>query len=61
MKMIPVGGAFPWQSYNDEVPNADDSGTVAMVGLYEQINVTRDSTDYLWYLTKYVIQIQSVL
>lgn len=61
MKMIPVGGDFPWQSYNEEVPTADDSGTVPMVGLYEQINVTRDSTDYLWYLTKYVIQIQSVL
>ncbi|XP_074353625.1 beta-galactosidase-like isoform X2 [Apium graveolens] len=51
MKMIPVGGDFPWQSYNEEVPTADDSGTVPMVGLYEQINVTRDSTDYLWYLT----------
>lgn len=61
MKMLPVGGAFPWQSYNEEVPTADDRDTVAMVGLYEQINVTRDSTDYLWYLTKYVIQIQSVL
>ena len=54
MKMIPVGGAFPWQSYIEEVPTANDSNAVAMVGLYEQINVTRDSTDYLWYLTKYV-------
>ena len=52
MKMIPVGGAFPWHSYVEEVPTANDSDAVAMVGLYEQINVTRDSTDYLWYLTK---------
>lgn len=52
MKMLPVSGAFDWQSYNEEAPTADDSDTLEMVGLYEQINVTRDSSDYLWYLTE---------
>ncbi|KAK2968952.1 hypothetical protein RJ640_029759 [Escallonia rubra] len=48
--MIPVG-AFPWQSYNEQTPTSDDSDTLAMEGLYEQLNITRDASDYLWYLT----------
>ncbi|KAL3535619.1 hypothetical protein ACH5RR_004080 [Cinchona calisaya] len=50
-KMTPVGGQLSWQSYIDETPSADDRDTLAMNGLWEQINVTRDSSDYLWYLT----------
>lgn len=53
MKMLPVSTVeFPWQSYNEEAPNSDDSDTLAMMGLYEQLNITRDSSDYLWYLTE---------
>ncbi|KAL6984661.1 hypothetical protein U1Q18_049742, partial [Sarracenia purpurea var. burkii] len=59
MKMAPLGtgagagaGAFSWQSYNEETVSADDSETLAMDGLWEQINVTRDASDYLWYLTE---------
>ncbi|KAM7509669.1 hypothetical protein LguiA_020122 [Lonicera macranthoides] len=52
MKMIPVkSGSFPWESYNEEAPSADDSDTFAEEGLWEQLNVTRDTSDYLWYLT----------
>ena len=55
MKMLPVSTVdFPWQSYNEEAPNSDDSDTLEMMGLYEQLNITRDSSDYLWYLTEYV-------
>ncbi|XP_057787658.1 beta-galactosidase-like [Salvia miltiorrhiza] len=50
-KMLPVGGGLHWQSYNEETPSADDSDTLTMSGLLEQVNVTRDSSDYLWYLT----------
>lgn len=50
--MVPIGGALSWQSYNEETPSADDSDTLAMEGLWEQTNVTRDSSDYLWYLTE---------
>lgn len=53
MKMIPVkSGSFPWESYNEETPSADDSDTFAEEGLWEQLNVTRDTSDYLWYLTE---------
>ncbi|XP_075509695.1 beta-galactosidase-like isoform X1 [Primulina tabacum] len=51
-KMIPVNGGLSWQSYNEETPSADDSDPLAMDGLWEQVNITRDSSDYLWYLTQ---------
>ena len=52
MKMTPVsGGAFSWQSYIEETVSADDSDTIAKNGLWEQISITRDGSDYLWYLT----------
>ncbi|XP_051150207.1 beta-galactosidase-like [Andrographis paniculata] len=50
-KMVPVIDRLNWQSYGEETPSADDRDTLVMEGLWEQINVTRDSSDYLWYLT----------
>lgn len=55
MKMTSVGGGLSWESYSEETPSADDSDTISATGLWEQINVTRDSTDYLWYMTKYIL------
>nr|6IK6_A Chain A, Beta-galactosidase [Solanum lycopersicum]6IK6_B Chain B, Beta-galactosidase [Solanum lycopersicum]6IK7_A Chain A, Beta-galactosidase [Solanum lycopersicum]6IK7_B Chain B, Beta-galactosidase [Solanum lycopersicum]6IK8_A Chain A, Beta-galactosidase [Solanum lycopersicum]6IK8_B Chain B, Beta-galactosidase [Solanum lycopersicum] len=51
IKMTPAGGGLSWQSYNEETPTADDSDTLTANGLWEQKNVTRDSSDYLWYMT----------
>ncbi|KAK6151941.1 hypothetical protein DH2020_014576 [Rehmannia glutinosa] len=51
-KMIPSNSGLSWQSYNEETPAADDRDTLAMQGLWEQVNVTRDNSDYLWYLTQ---------
>lgn len=53
MKRTPVGNiAFSWESYNEETASYDDNDAVTMNGLLEQINVTRDASDYLWYMTK---------
>ncbi|KAG0486825.1 hypothetical protein HPP92_008920 [Vanilla planifolia] len=49
MQMKPIGG-FSWQSYADDT-NFEDDKSFSIVGLLEQINVTRDTTDYLWYRT----------
>ncbi|CAI9773576.1 unnamed protein product [Fraxinus pennsylvanica] len=49
MKMTPVRG-FSWQSYNEETASYEDNSFTA-AGLLEQINTTRDMTDYLWYST----------
>lgn len=50
MKMTPVINRFSWQSYNEETSSYNDK-TWATAGLLEQINTTRDMTDYLWYMT----------
>lgn len=53
MKMVPVPlhGGFSWQAYSEETDSEGDN-TFTMVGLLEQINTTRDVTDYLWYMTE---------
>ncbi|KAL2539140.1 Beta-galactosidase 1 [Abeliophyllum distichum] len=50
MKMTPVRRGFAWQSYNEETASYEDN-SFTVVGLLEQINTTRDMTDYLWYST----------
>ncbi|KAK9275813.1 hypothetical protein L1049_023084 [Liquidambar formosana] len=51
MKMTTVSQAFSWQSYKEETASADTDATFTMNGLLEQINVTRDASDYFWYMT----------
>ncbi|KAK1413859.1 hypothetical protein QVD17_29595 [Tagetes erecta] len=51
-KKMTTVATFDWQSYDEEAPSSDGSDTIAMAGLYEQLNVTRDDSDYLWYLTE---------
>lgn len=50
MKMTHVRQGFSWQSYNEETQSDEDT-SFTTVGLLEQINTTRDMTDYLWYST----------
>ncbi|XP_078432092.1 beta-galactosidase-like [Wolffia australiana] len=49
-KMTWAGG-FDWMSYNEET-SADQDRAFTKVGLVEQLNMTWDSTDYLWYTTE---------
>ncbi|XP_047339184.1 beta-galactosidase-like isoform X2 [Impatiens glandulifera] len=56
-KMIPVSsGSFPWQSYIEQTVSADDSDTFTNAGLLEQVDITRDSSDYLWYTSNVYIK-----
>ncbi|KAM1011131.1 hypothetical protein ACFX13_047267 [Malus domestica] len=50
MPRVPLHGGFSWQSYPDEAASYSDT-TFTTAGLLEQINTTRDSSDYLWYIT----------
>ncbi|XP_048139461.1 beta-galactosidase 1-like isoform X2 [Rhodamnia argentea] len=52
MKMtpVPIHGGFSWQAYNEEPAGYEDN-SFTMAGLLEQINTTRDVSDYLWYIT----------
>uniref|UniRef100_A0A0A0LYV5 beta-galactosidase n=1 Tax=Cucumis sativus TaxID=3659 RepID=A0A0A0LYV5_CUCSA len=49
-KMTPIS-SFSWHSYNEETASAYADDTTTMAGLVEQISITRDATDYLWYMT----------
>ncbi|XP_057806866.1 beta-galactosidase 3-like [Salvia miltiorrhiza] len=52
MEMLPTNKeVFSWETFNEDLTSLDDSSTFTAVGLLEQINVTRDATDYLWYTT----------
>ncbi|XP_057529254.1 beta-galactosidase 3-like [Amaranthus tricolor] len=53
MEMLPSNSQIlSWESYNEDVSALDNDGsTITAVGLLEQLNLTRDRTDYLWYKT----------
>ncbi|CAH8287394.1 unnamed protein product [Eruca vesicaria subsp. sativa] len=55
MKMVPTNTKLSWGSYNEEIPSPNDNGTFSQDGLVEQISMTRDKTDYLWYLADVMI------
>lgn len=56
MEMVPTSTKIlPWESYNEDVSALDYGSTITALGLLEQINMTRDTTDYLWYKTRYNI------
>lgn len=53
MQMLPISAdMISWGSYNEDLTSLDDSSTFTTFGLLEQINVTRDASDYLWYTTR---------
>ncbi|KAK7335881.1 hypothetical protein VNO80_27992 [Phaseolus coccineus] len=56
MKMtgVPIHGGLSWLSFNEETTTTDDS-SFTMTGLLEQLNTTRDLSDYLWYSTDVVL------
>ncbi|KAK7271965.1 hypothetical protein RJT34_28273 [Clitoria ternatea] len=54
MTRVPIHGGLSWQAFNEETASTDDS-SFTMTGLLEQLNTTRDLTDYLWYSTDVII------
>ncbi|CAL0331891.1 unnamed protein product [Lupinus luteus] len=52
MQMLPTNTQmFSWESFDEDVSSMDDTSAITASGLLEQINVTRDTSDYLWYIT----------
>ncbi|KAE9612964.1 putative beta-galactosidase [Lupinus albus] len=52
MQMLPTNTQmFSWESFDEDVSSMVDSSAITVSGLLEQINVTRDTSDYLWYIT----------
>ncbi|AQL09739.1 Beta-galactosidase 5 [Zea mays] len=43
--------SMTWERYDEEVDSLAAAPLLTTTGLLEQLNVTRDSSDYLWYIT----------
>lgn len=53
MRMFPTNSKLhSWETYGEDISSLGASGTMTAGGLLEQINITRDSSDYLWYMTR---------
>ncbi|XP_052201301.1 beta-galactosidase 3-like [Diospyros lotus] len=51
-QMLPTNSELlSWETYDEDISSLEDNPTTTAVGLLEQINITRDSSDYLWYIT----------
>ncbi|XP_022940967.1 beta-galactosidase 5-like isoform X1 [Cucurbita moschata] len=50
-QMLPTVSKLSWETYNEDTFSLGGSSRMTFSGLLEQINVTRDTSDYLWYTT----------
>ncbi|MBA0775191.1 hypothetical protein Gotri_010351 [Gossypium trilobum] len=52
IQMLPTNTKmFPWEAYDEDISSLGASSRITAPGLLEQMNVTRDNSDYLWYTT----------
>lgn len=52
-QMLPTVSKLSWETYNEDTFSLGGSSRMTFSGLLEQINVTRDTSDYLWYTTRW--------
>ncbi|KAE9447283.1 hypothetical protein C3L33_20795, partial [Rhododendron williamsianum] len=51
-QMLPTDAKLlSWETFSEDLSSANDDTDITTVGLLEQLNVTRDISDYLWYTT----------
>ncbi|XWS25831.1 hypothetical protein CRYUN_Cryun27aG0100900 [Craigia yunnanensis] len=52
IQMFPTNSKmFSWATYDEDISSLGESSGITAPGLLEQMNVTRDTSDYLWYTT----------
>ncbi|XVF63778.1 hypothetical protein PTKIN_Ptkin09bG0114700 [Pterospermum kingtungense] len=52
IQMLPTNSKmFSWETYDEDISSLGESTRITAPGLLEQMNVTRDTSDYLWYTT----------
>ncbi|KAI9180535.1 hypothetical protein LWI28_005810 [Acer negundo] len=54
VQMLPKKVDFhSWETFNEDIFSSEDvdDSTITVSGLLEQLNITRDTSDYLWYST----------
>ncbi|KAI3448012.1 hypothetical protein Pfo_004677 [Paulownia fortunei] len=51
-QMLPTNERMlSWETFSEDISSNDVDAKITVVGLLEQLNVTRDASDYLWYMT----------
>ncbi|KAF7141367.1 hypothetical protein RHSIM_Rhsim06G0028100 [Rhododendron simsii] len=56
IQMVPANSPIhSWETYGEDISSLEESSTLTATGLFEQINITRDTSDYLWYMTSVYI------
>jgi hypothetical protein len=55
IQMLPSNSKlFSWETYDEDVSSLAESSKITASGLLEQLSATRDTSDYLWYITRLV-------
>ncbi|XP_021286017.1 beta-galactosidase 3-like [Herrania umbratica] len=58
VQMLPTNVKLQsWETFTEDVYSVEDESPMTANGLLEQLNITRDTSDYLWYTTS--VQINS--
>ncbi|GMI74498.1 beta-galactosidase 3 [Hibiscus trionum] len=58
VQMVPTNVTLEsWETFIEDVHSVEDESPMTVRGLLEQLNMTRDTSDYLWYTTS--VQISS--
>lgn len=53
VNMLPTNvNRLPWQTFSEDVSSVDIDSKMMVSGLLDQLSVTRDTSDYLWYTTR---------
>ncbi|PWA84722.1 glycoside hydrolase, family 35 [Artemisia annua] len=56
INMLPTNvNRLAWQAFSEDVSTVDSDSKMTVSGLLDQVSVTRDASDYLWYTTSVVI------
>ncbi|KAK2998551.1 hypothetical protein RJ639_024310 [Escallonia herrerae] len=51
-QMLPTNAALhSWETFSEDIYSGDVDSRITFDGLREQLNITRDTSDYLWYMT----------
>ncbi|OIW15599.1 hypothetical protein TanjilG_08175 [Lupinus angustifolius] len=52
IQMVPSNlKILSWETYNEDISSLEENSRITGSGLIEQLNATRDTSDYLWYTT----------
>ncbi|GJR86846.1 beta-galactosidase 3-like protein [Tanacetum coccineum] len=53
--MLPTNvNRLAWQTFSEDVSTVNSDSKMTVSGLLDQVSVTRDASDYLWYTTSAV-------